>query len=68
MNDIDKEGVYVWEDGSSITYNLGWGSGEPNNLGNEDCLTIRKGDGLYNDYKCETQDCHFICKTSYNKL
>ena len=67
MNDIDEEGVYVWEDDSPVTH-LRWAPNEPNNMNNEDCMAIGKGDGGYNDYGCEKEDTYFICEADYNKL
>lgn len=67
MNDIDEEGVYVWEDGSPVTH-LRWEESEPNNLNDEDCMTIRQVDGAYNDYACESEDSYFICEAEYDKL
>ena len=47
-NDIDVEGVFVWDSGSSYTYN-NWAAGEPNNSSNEDYTELHSN-GFWNDY------------------
>ena len=40
MNDIDEEGMYVWTDGSPVTY-IKFDPGQPNNAhGGEDCVVL----------------------------
>ncbi|XP_071842306.1 uncharacterized protein [Apostichopus japonicus] len=63
IHDSEKEGVWTYEDGSSLTY-VNWGNGEPNGglrHGDEDCVLMRKG-GDYNDVKCEVWKLHFCCE------
>ena len=67
MNDIAEEGVYVWDDGSPVTH-VRYAPNEPNNLGNEDCMTMWKGSGGFNDLDCDRSGCFFICETDYNNL
>lgn len=50
-NDVVTEGTWVWEDGSPWSY-INWASGEPNNVGNEDCLALRTFDAFWNDSAC----------------
>lgn len=59
FNDIAVEGTWVWSDGSPVTFTK-WGSGEPNNSGNEDCGHFRT-DTYWNDASC-TSSFPFICK------
>ena len=47
-NDIDTEGTFVWDSGSTSTY-TNWAAGEPNNAGNEDYTELNY-DGYWNDY------------------
>ena len=54
LNDIANEGTWVNEDGSNPTY-LYWESGEPNNVGNEDCAEVRVSGGFWNDVTCSTR-------------
>ena len=66
MNDIAEEGVFVWDDGSAVTY-IKHAPGEPNNSGNEDCMSILPRHESFNDLACEAQ-MYFICETDYNTL
>ena len=60
MNDLDVEGTWVWEDGSTVTY-TNWDTSEPNDWGSgEDCGYI-KTSGKWNDYPCDTSH-NFICQ------
>ena len=71
-NDIVNEGEWVWSDGTDFNFGLDtrgsvwpWGKNqdenEPNDLGNEDCVTLRR---IY-DYDWEDVSCgqssSFIC-------
>ncbi|XP_032422555.1 galactose-specific lectin nattectin-like isoform X2 [Xiphophorus hellerii] len=65
-HDGEKEGVWLWSDGSKFTYNQ-WGSGEPNNYGgNENCMEINlKGSIIYlNDEGC-TRNSFSICAKNF---
>ena len=67
--DSASEGVWVWEDG--ITFSVGdralggaivrWKGGEPNNWGNEDCLSFSVSDGKWNDGGC-WYSLPFVCE------
>ena len=60
LNDIGKEGKYVWSDGSDYSY-INWAEGDPNNFNNnEDCMLLETSMRWY-DYGCEKQE-YFICK------
>lgn len=48
FNDVTAEGIFVWANGSPITY-TNWNGGEPNNAGNEDFVQMIPGSGLWND-------------------
>src|SRR3954471_4996661 len=50
LSDELNEGTFVWYDGSPVTY-TNWGSGEPNNSGDEDCTQIF-ANGTWNDLNC----------------
>ena len=62
FNDIDSEGYFVWEDGSSTTY-TNWELDEPNNLdGGEDCVVLNRFvDQTWNDEKC-SHSFYYICE------
>ncbi|XP_028254435.1 galactose-specific lectin nattectin-like [Parambassis ranga] len=54
-----KEGQWMWTDGSKFDYQT-WGQGEPNNLGEEDCLHIYFTAEYWNDRRCDLT-LPFIC-------
>lgn len=59
-SDQDREGRFVWVDGSGVGYN-NWYSGEPNDSGGEDCAATNFGAiAAWNDYPCSTS-LPFIC-------
>ena len=49
---------WIWSDDTSFDYE-NWGSGEPSQSGNEDCVWIRP-DGKWNDVGCDAT-MHFLC-------
>ncbi|XP_005413214.1 PREDICTED: CD209 antigen-like protein E isoform X1 [Chinchilla lanigera] len=61
LSDLNKEGTWHWVDGSPLSSSLGnyWNTGEPNNIGEEDCAEF-KNDG-WNDGRCENSN-FWICK------
>ena len=53
LNDMSREGGFIWSDGSAVAY-VNWDDGEPNNSGEEDCGLILAGKGgVWNDAKCD---------------
>ncbi|XP_012373225.1 CD209 antigen-like protein C [Octodon degus] len=60
LSDLNKEGTWHWVDGSSLSSSY-WNKGEPNNIGEEDCVEF-KGDG-WNDGRCENKN-FWVCKKS----
>lgn len=51
LDDRDTEGVFTWQDGSTVDFES-WGSGEPNDWGTgEDCVYMTL-EGAWNDYTC----------------
>ncbi|XP_069835333.1 pulmonary surfactant-associated protein D-like [Dendropsophus ebraccatus] len=50
MNDIVTEGSFRYPNGNPIIY-LNWSPGEPNNLGDEDCVEMYDN-GKWNDKSC----------------
>ncbi|KAK7800574.1 hypothetical protein U0070_013378 [Myodes glareolus] len=63
LSDLKKEGSWLWVDNSPLSsrFQKYWNRGEPNNIGEEDCVEFA-GDG-WNDSKCELQK-FWICKKS----
>ncbi|KAL1773306.1 SIGNR1 alpha [Sigmodon hispidus] len=63
LSDLKKEATWLWVDGSPLSsrFQKYWNKGEPNNIGEEDCVEFA-GDG-WNDSKCELQK-FWICKKS----
>ncbi|KAG8005154.1 Lactose-binding lectin l-2 [Nibea albiflora] len=62
LSDTQKEGGWMWSDGSAVDFLL-WDAGEPDNGdGNEDCAHINHGSDLkWNDYPCSKQFT-FVCE------
>ncbi len=59
--DAATEGTWLWANGESATY-TNWHSGEPNNVGNEDCMQLgRFGSYTWNDEPC-TSPFRYICE------
>ncbi|XP_078674741.1 MAM and LDL-receptor class A domain-containing protein 1-like [Branchiostoma floridae x Branchiostoma belcheri] len=70
LTDHQQEGVWMWDDNVPLGDFRGWpwGTGEPNNQGNEDCAEyIRDSSSksnLWNDGPCNRADRKFICQVS----
>ena len=72
-NDIDKEGTWIWTDGSPFDFTF-WHPSEPNNYGNEDCLHLSRGSwltvqigGRWNDRPC-SYSMTFVCSMKKEKI
>jgi len=50
LNDVQREGVYVWSDGSPLDY-TNWGGNEPEDVDGYDCV-FDWGDGYWSDAGC----------------
>lgn len=63
LSDLKNEATWLWVDGSTLSsrFQKYWNRGEPNNIGEEDCVEFA-GDG-WNDSKCELKK-FWICKKS----
>ncbi|XP_071842965.1 perlucin-like isoform X2 [Apostichopus japonicus] len=59
IHDSEKEGEWIYEDGSPLTYH-NWEEGQPNDLRGQDCA-VTKNNGLYSDIKC-TKSHYFCCE------
>lgn len=61
LNDLDKEGTFIWPDGSKMTYEP-WAHNQPDNLTGpegEDCVVIQlsgTNEFLWYDYICESYE------------
>jgi len=60
LNDVAKEGDYVWSDGSKLTFKA-WADKEPNNAGDEDHVMFTRGDAAWMDYNKADVFCH-VCE------
>ena len=58
------EDVWVWNDGSNWDFDFDWGSGEPDNYGNEDCLEY--WNGVWRDDNCVSIHNEFTCNAHTN--
>ena len=64
--DPGNRDTWVWSDGTPWDYNSSWASGEPNNLGGEDCVQTWTSYGSqWNDLACG-RVLTFICKKGKN--
>ena len=68
LSDAFKEKDWRWTDKTGLTGYKNWGSGEPNNLSNEDCVAMLKGTyySRYVNAKWNDEDCSlklgYICE------
>ncbi|XP_060943427.1 lactose-binding lectin l-2-like [Limanda limanda] len=52
LNDLHKEGKWMWSDGSALDFTF-WSPGQPDNRGNEDCVqTNYNAAKKWNDKDC----------------
>ncbi|XP_016141947.1 galactose-specific lectin nattectin-like [Sinocyclocheilus grahami] len=58
-HDGEQEGQWVWSDGTPYDFTY-WGSGEPNNLGTENCGELNWSSNRWNDSPCSTS-LGYIC-------
>ena len=58
--DKDKEGHFEWVSGATWSY-TNWNSGEPNNIGDEDCVELKKPDA-WNDIPCSGSYAKPLCQ------
>ena len=66
LNDIETEGVYVWEDGSTYNYK-NYASGQPNDWNDQDCMLISSDLGEWGDGSCTTKKSSFVCNAPANE-
>ncbi|XP_067236971.1 C-type lectin domain family 4 member D-like isoform X3 [Chanodichthys erythropterus] len=62
LSDTENEGIMKWVDNSTLNEGF-WIKGEPNNYGDEDCVTMYLSPDLanWNDFPCSIK-CKFICE------
>ncbi|KAK3793073.1 hypothetical protein RRG08_016581 [Elysia crispata] len=67
MNDIDKEGQYMFYHSKTPVRYFKWNRAEPNNArGNEDCASIVIPHGGMNDFPCEPPyEVSYICEVEF---
>lgn len=56
LNDIKDEGTFTWEvDESNVEFSK-WGSEQPDNDNNQDCVTVgaKQMFSLWEDHQCDT--------------
>ena len=77
LSDIDKEGEWKWTDGTGLTGYNKWKRGQPNNIGDQDCVAILEGgdypagptrhhNAEWNDLTC-SRKLGYICEKSPGK-
>ncbi|XP_016075153.1 PREDICTED: C-type lectin domain family 17, member A [Miniopterus natalensis] len=59
LSDREHEGKWKWLDGSPVTLSF-WEPEEPNNVNDEDCVSMNKG-GTWNDLSCNKAT-YWICE------
>ncbi|XP_022088561.1 lymphocyte antigen 75-like [Acanthaster planci] len=67
LHDVIAENTFKWIDGTPITSSsyTNWNPGEPNNSGNEDCVTMYASSAKWNDDSCSKTK-YYICSRSSN--
>ncbi|XP_063355853.1 C-type mannose receptor 2-like [Pelmatolapia mariae] len=60
LNDKEQEGSWKWVDGTPLTL-MYWATDEPNNGGEEDCVSLRSEKNTWFDHRCSSS-CHWICE------
>ncbi|XP_006636133.2 collectin-10 isoform X1 [Lepisosteus oculatus] len=61
LHDSDKEGQFVYVDGTPLQNYTGWSPGEPNNaFVNENCVEM-ENTGFWNDVECDLT-IYFVCE------
>src|SRR5262249_15617994 len=62
FNDRDREGTFVWDDGSTSVF-TNWSSGQPDNFFDEDCAILQASTltGAWIDIDCEDSR-SFVCE------
>ncbi|KAJ8337083.1 hypothetical protein SKAU_G00383030 [Synaphobranchus kaupii] len=64
MSDCQKEGTWMWSDGTRVDFTL-WNPGEPNNVGEEDCVQGNwPNSNGWNDLSCG-RDLGSVCVLRY---
>ena len=63
LDDLDQENVFVWNDGTPLTWSH-WVSIAPNNQGGQDCVVLKEknNDFAWNDIMCDV-DVRYVCET-----
>ncbi|XP_066304554.1 lymphocyte antigen 75-like [Branchiostoma lanceolatum] len=63
LHDMSQEGSWQWTDGTPYSSTFtSWNPGEPNNVGDEDCVEVLQGGG-WNDHSCSVSR-PYICERS----
>ncbi|XP_053406033.1 perlucin-like protein [Mercenaria mercenaria] len=63
LTDRTKEGSYRWYGTYTSPTFSDWGPGQPDNLGNEDCVGIWESiDYRWNDFKCDSYKLKPLCE------
>lgn len=61
LNDLEHDGTFQWTDGSETHY-FNWADGQPNDLFDQDCVSVLEdGSGQWDDNHC-TYTKLFICE------
>ena len=67
LSDLEQDGLFLWEDGTTVTYST-WSSDEPNDHdGSSDCVHLDYANKrrLWTDSDCFIRNAYALCEKNY---